>query len=70
MAKTPSRPEVSAPAVTLDVGGDTTTLRPAARVFSTGSHGFFGTAKVTDPASGERLQVTVQAVVIGSKDWS
>jgi hypothetical protein len=37
------------------------------RVFKTGSRGYYGTAKGTSPKEGERLQLSVQAVVIGSK---
>lgn len=37
----------------------------AAKDFKTGSRGFFGQGKLD--ANGERLQVQVQAVVIGSK---
>ena len=36
-------------------------------VFKTGSHGFFGTGKGMGPKDGQRLQLSLQAVVIGSK---
>ena len=35
--------------------------------FKTGSKGYFGLAKIPGPAEEERLQVQVQAVIIGSK---
>lgn len=38
----------------------------AEKTFSTGSRGYFGQGKVQTP-TGERLQVQVQAVIIGSK---
>lgn len=60
---------VNQPQATLSIGGLDTPIVPERRQFSSGSHGFFGAGKITDPETGERLQVTVQAVIIGSKKW-
>ena len=36
--------------------------------FKTGSKGYWGQAKLAGPTEGQRLQVQVQAVIIGSKE--
>jgi hypothetical protein len=43
------------------------TLIMPARIFKTGSKGHFGTAKSPALKEGERFQISVQAVIIGSK---
>jgi len=43
----------------------TITMTP--KDFKTGSKGYFGLGKMPGPKGGERLQVQVQAVIIGSK---
>jgi hypothetical protein len=51
-----------------DEDGKTLGMIPlAAKDFKTGSKGHFGQGKVTMP-DGERLQVQIQAVIIGSKN--
>jgi hypothetical protein len=54
------------PALDLIVAGQSVTAK--AREFSTGSVGFNLNGKVT-LADGTRLQITGNAIAIGSKDW-
>jgi hypothetical protein len=56
-----------APQITPTISGQS--IGATARKFSTGSVGYNLNGKVT-LADGTRLQVTGNAIVIGSKDWS
>lgn len=44
------------------------TLVLDAKDFKTGSKGYFGQGKIPGPVEEERLQLQVQAVIIGSKE--
>ena len=56
-----------APSIAPTISGQT--IAATARKFSTGSVGYNLNGKVV-LADGTRLQVTGNAIVIGSKDWS
>ncbi len=42
-------------------------MMASGKQFSSGSVGFYTSSKITNPKSGERYQVTVNIVLIGSK---
>ena len=43
------------------------TCTAPAKVFKTGSIGFYGSDKIANPTNGERYQVGVNVILIGSK---
>lgn len=57
--------------LTLELRGPTGevwgTISAPAKVFKTGSVGFYGSDKIANPKNGQRYQVGVNVILIGSK---
>ena len=53
--------------ITVDVNGTVQNIIATQKKFVTGSEGYYGFGKLIDPTSGEKYQVSMNFIRIGSK---
>jgi hypothetical protein len=53
--------------VTFDMNGQSQIISALAKKFKTGSEGYNGNGKIIDPQTGEKYQVSLNIIRIGSK---